>query len=114
MEIYAEQHQIIKSSDGVPLFVLVPWDEYLEAFEGRPDDEVFLPLEVSRAVNLGGKSMVRAWRDHLGLTQEEVAERMKISRAAYAQMEAKGTRPRTTSLKKIASALGVEWEQLKE
>lgn len=114
MNTHTEEHQIIKSPEGLPLFVLVPWEEYQEAFEGRPDEEVFLPIEVSRAVRLEGKSMVRAWRDHLGLTQEDVADRMKISRAAYAQMEAAGTRPRINTLKKIALALGVEWEQLKE
>lgn len=58
--------------------------------------------------------MIRAWREHLGMTQEQVAEGMNVSRAAFAQMEAKGTRPRVGTLKKIATTMGVEWEQLQE
>jgi len=64
--------------------------------------------------NLQGLSLVRAWREHLGLTQEEVARRMGVTRPAYAQMEAKGVRPRVPTLKKIAEAFGVEWEQVRE
>ena len=79
----------------------------------HPNEEVFLPLEVSKIANLEDKSLVRAWREHLALTQAQVAARMEVSRAAYAQMESKTTRLRVATLKKIAAALGVEWEQVR-
>lgn len=40
---------------------------------------------------------------------------MAVTRPAYAQMEAKGVRPRVATLKKkIAAAFEVEWEQVRE
>ncbi len=107
------EYQIIRGPDGAPLYVLVPWEEYEETFGGRPDDEVRIPFEVVEA-NLDGESLVKAWREHLKLTQAEVARRMGVSRAALAQMEAPGVKNRVSTLKKIALAMGVEWEQLRE
>jgi DNA-binding XRE family transcriptional regulator len=108
------EHQVINGPAGNPLFVVVPYGEYLDLVGGRPDEEVFLPFEVSKIANLENKSLVRAWREHLGLTQAEVASRMGVTRAAFAQMEAKGAKLRVATLKKIAAALGVEWEQVRE
>jgi len=107
------EHQVITDLEGAPMFVVVPYAEYLDLVTGRPDEEVFLPLEVSRLANMEGKSLVRAWREHLGLTQAQVASRMEVTRAAFAQMESKTARLRTATLKKIAAALGVEWEQVR-
>jgi len=78
----------------------------------HPDAEVVIPLEVAEA-HLDGASLIRAWREYLKLTQDEVARRMGVSRPAFAQMEAPGVQPRVTTLKKIAVAMGVEWEQLR-
>lgn len=108
------EHQIINDQSGAPMFVVVPYAEYLDLVTGLPDEEVFLPLEVSKIANLEDKSLIRAWREHLGLTQAQVAARMDVSRAAYAQMESKTARLRVSTLRKIAAALGVEWEQLRE
>lgn len=97
------------------MYAIIPWAEYEEKFEGRPDEEVFLPHEVVELMHLGeGMPLIRAWREHLGLTQRDVAGRMGVSQAAYAKMEAAGSTPRVATLKKIAAAMGVEWEQLKE
>ena len=49
---------------------------------------------------------VRAWREHLGLTQAEVARRLGISQSAYAQQEAKEP-VRKSTREKIAKALGI-------
>lgn len=107
------KHQIITSPDGTPLFAVVPWEEYREVFEGRPDDDVTIPHEVIVIEDQTGCSLIRAWREHLGLTQDEVARRMGVSRQAYLQMEALDAKPRVATLKKIAAAMGVEWEQLR-
>jgi transcriptional regulator with XRE-family HTH domain len=64
---------------------------------------------VSAAVD--GASPTRAWREYLRLTQAEVAARMGVSQAAFAQMEA-AKRPRKATLGKIAAGLGVDLEQL--
>jgi hypothetical protein len=53
-------HQIIKAPDGTPLFAVIPWAEYEEVFEGRPDEAVFLPQEVVELVHLKDMSLIRA------------------------------------------------------
>jgi hypothetical protein len=64
---------------------------------------------VSRLVD--GASPVRAWREYLALTPEEVAGRLKITTPAYLQQEL----ARTSSnhlRKQLASALGIYAAQL--
>ncbi|MDR0827387.1 MAG: type II toxin-antitoxin system prevent-host-death family antitoxin [Desulfovibrio sp.] len=107
-------HQIIKQN-GKPVFVVIPYDDYVDIMEGtgsRPDEEVTLPHEVVKLSTLGGLSLVRAWREHLGLTQGEVARRMGISQPAYARIENKDTQPRIATCKRLAEALGIAWDQL--
>lgn len=113
MNARTSEHQIIKAPDGTPLYALVPWEEYEEQFGGRPDEEVLIPHEVVVLVHLHDKPMIRAWREHLGLSQRVVAGRMGVSQPAYAKMEAKGAKPRVATLKKIAAAFGVQWEQIR-
>lgn len=60
-----------------------------------------------------GLSPIRAWREHLGVTREELGARLAVSPAAVAQMEARSARPRAATLKKIGAALGIEWELLR-
>lgn len=64
---------------------------------------------VGKAVD--GQTMLQAWREYLMLTQDEMAERMGITQASYAQIEA-AKRPRKTTLEKAAAALGISLEQL--
>ena len=54
------------------------------------------------------------WRDTSRWWMRGSTRRLSVTRPAYAQMEAKGTNPRVVTLKKIAEAMGVEWEQLRE
>lgn len=106
------KHQIIEHG-GNPMFVIVPYEEYLE-LTGQKEESANIPVEVAEIALLEEKSLIRAWREHLGLTQEEVATRAGISRPAFAQMEAKDAKPRRATLGKIAAALGVKVEQLEE
>ena len=107
-------HQML-THNGKPAFAVIPYAEYLRLMEragGRPDEEVTLPHDVVRMSTLGGMSLIRAWREHLGLTQEEVARRMGITQPAYAKLEDEKARPRIATYKRLATAMGVEWEQL--
>ena len=105
--------QIIKGPDGAPQYVVIPYDEYMESQE-RPDSEVALPLEVVEFSLLEKKGLVRAWREYLKLTQEEVAKRMGVAQSTYAGFEQPGRKLRYSSRVRIAQALGVEPEQLKD
>ena len=74
------------------------------------DDEL-IPLELTERL-LAGENPVKLWRKHRALTQETPARASKISRPMIAAIE---TRQRTGSiatLKKLASALKVDLENL--
>lgn len=64
---------------------------------------------VSRTAD--GAAPLRARREHLGLTQAEVAKRLAIAQSAYAQQE-NSQRLRKASRDKIAAALGIAGIQL--
>ncbi len=101
-------YQTINGADGKPAFVIMPYADF---------------MKISGVITLGmipnavvGKrimdevSMLQAWREYLMLTQTEMAERMGISQAGYAQIAA-AKRPRKATPEK-AAALGISLEQL--
>jgi Helix-turn-helix len=71
-----------------------------------------VPNEVVNLACERGMSPMAAWREHLALTQAEVAARIGITQAAYAQME-RVMLPRKATLEKAAEAMGLEAEQLR-
>lgn len=99
--------QTIKGPDGAPAFVVVPYDDFLRRFAHEAG---LIPHEVVSAT-VDGASPMKAWREHLGLTQAEVAQRLGVSQAAYAQTEA-AARPRKTTVARVAKALRIAVEQL--
>ena len=103
------KHQIIKK-DGEPLFVIVTYEEYLQ-FK-KPGEKVYFPHEVVEKSVVEEKGLVRAWREYKGISQGEMAKRMGITQAAYSQMEKSKAKLRKNTLARIATALGVDIEQL--
>ncbi len=100
--------QIIKGIDGKPAFVVVPYSDWVAR---RDREQSLVPNEVVTLVFDRNRTPIRAWREHFGLTQAEVAAKCGISQSAYAQMEA-AENPRPATRKKIAAALGITTEQL--
>lgn len=120
MSIHTDQHsqailerqisyQTIKDSSGAIQYVVVPYEEFLR-LENK--QEHWVPNEVVERVIMGKLTPIRAWREQLGLTQAEVAARMEISQAAFAQLEAPGTKPRKSTLRRVAQAFDIQLEQL--
>ena len=108
-------HQVI-THHGVPVAVVVPYKEYAAAFGFEAPQEAqepTVPHEVAARVLKEQVSPIRAWREHLGLTQAEVSARMEVSQSAFAQMEAPEAKPRMSTLKKVATALGIAPAHLK-
>jgi predicted transcriptional regulator len=100
--------QIINGPDGKPAFVVVPYDAYIEQYGcGRE----LIPNEVAGLVLKNGMTPMRAWREHLGLTQAELAGRLSITQSAFAQLEV-SERPRKSTLRRVADALGIAVSQL--
>jgi DNA-binding XRE family transcriptional regulator len=81
-----------------------------ETTAGQHDEQQLIPHDVvSRAID--GATPARAWREHLGFTQAEMAERLGVTEAAYARLEnvvALSARSR----ERIATALGTTPGQL--
>ena len=69
-----------------------------------------IPHEVVSHI-VDGATTVRAWREHLNLTQDEVAKRLGISQPAFAQQESVA-KPRRATREKIAAAFGIHADQL--
>lgn len=101
--------QILKDPAGHPAFAVIPYAEYL-SLSGQQSKPT-IPNEVVGKVVLDGVSPLRAWREYLGLTQAEVAQRLGISQPAYAVQE-NSEKLRKTSRARIAQALGVAFEQI--
>lgn len=100
--------QVLKDAKGKPAFVVIPYAEYLSLSKQHTPT---IPNAVVNKVVNKEMTPIRAWREHLGLTQIEVAQRLGISQSAYAQQEAKEPARKTTR-ENIAKALGIVPEQL--
>jgi predicted transcriptional regulator len=106
--------QVIVGSDGKPEFAVIPFAEYeglvSDARSTKARKKELIPHEVV-GLMVSGMSAARAWREHFGLSQAEVAKRLKISQAALSQIES-AKAPRAATLKKLARALSVSVDQL--
>jgi len=69
-----------------------------------------VPREVTRRI-ADGVPPLRAWREHLGLTQQDVATRLGAGKSTYAAQE-NSARLREKTVERIAKALGINSQQL--
>ncbi|WP_263082135.1 helix-turn-helix domain-containing protein [Endozoicomonas sp. Mp262] len=107
--------QIIHHS-GKPAFAVVPYDMWLSMTKGTSSEEkeqVYFPHEVI-GFQLKGDSLIAAWRKFRKLTQLDLADKLGISQSAMAQMEKTDSRPQEKTLDKLAQALGIHIDQLRE
>jgi DNA-binding XRE family transcriptional regulator len=101
-------YQTILGADGQPAFVVVPYYDFVHSQAFVPKDGIPHAV-VSNAID--GMTMLQAWREHLLLTQDEMAARMGISQSGYAQIEV-AKRPRKATLQKASAAMGITVGQL--
>ena len=120
--------QIITNRDREPAFAVIPYDEYralmegLEWFEDLRDSKAFeeklargeeevVPAEVVERL-VGGESPVKVWREHRGLTQGDLGEKVGLSGSYLSQIES-GKREGTVRVyTALARALGVDVDDL--
>lgn len=118
--------QVIKK-DGQNEWAIVPYAEYqklLDAWEMLEDIRAFdeakadieageelIPSQVAYAL-LGGQNPVRVWREHRGLTQQQLAETAGISKPYLSQIESGKRNGSTDVLLQIAHGLNVDLEEL--
>jgi len=108
---FAAANQQIVTFQGRPVAVVLPYEEYLALLASSAPAAVSgTPQEVMRKRYIEGKSLIQAWREHLDLSQKEVAQKLGITQAAYQQMEKKSARPRKNTLIKLAQAFALDPE----
>lgn len=112
MNVHTDAQIIMQ--EGRPAFVVIPYSDYLRLRRPFvPDDGESVPNDVVWLTIDKGYTLVRAWREYLGLSQKEVAERMGITQAALSQMESGEKKLQMATLEKLATALGVTTEQIR-
>ncbi|MDR1396904.1 MAG: helix-turn-helix domain-containing protein [Desulfarculales bacterium] len=99
------------SQNGRVVSVIVPIEDYLALREDSP--MTYIPEAVADAIILNQIKPLKAWREYKNFSQEEIAQRMGITRSAYAHTEA-SARPRKPTLESAAQALGIDDKQLIE
>lgn len=97
--------------NGKPAFAVIPYEEYLSLL---PPENVTIPHEVVGLIVRDGMNLVKAWRTYLGLTQAQVAGKAGISQAALSQMEKGKKNLRARTLEKLATAMGLKSEQVRD
>lgn len=103
-------YQIIEQ-EGKPAFAVVPYEQFKVFIDN--EDELTIPHEVARAVAVDDKSMLKAWREHLNLSQSDLAEKAGMTQPAIAQLENSESNMREVTLKKLALAMAIEVDQLR-
>ncbi len=112
MSVHTDPQIIIQN--GKPAFAVIPWGKYQELIHNQTEadeSEVWFPNEVVKA-NVRGETLAKAWREYFKLTQKELAEKAGMKQSALARLENGNSKPRNSTLKKIAEALGIELDQL--
>lgn len=109
MNTHIEYQIINKNSE--PEYAVIPYGAFLYLMSQLKQIDT-IPHEVVGLVIKKDISMLQAWREHLGLTQQVLADRMGITQAAYSQMESKNAKLRKATLKKLADAMELLPEQL--
>jgi DNA-binding XRE family transcriptional regulator len=122
-----EEVQIIER-DGKPEWAILPYEEYLQLLEQAElledirdfdeisaaierGDEELIPAEVVNAI-LDGKNPIKVWREYRGLTQQQLADKARISKPYLSQIETWKRTGATSVLSAIAKALDVTLEQV--
>jgi DNA-binding XRE family transcriptional regulator len=122
-----ENFQLIERN-GKPEWAVLPYDEYLKLVEQaetledirdydsakaalkKGEDEI-IPSALVYAI-LDGKNPIKVWREYRGLTQQQLADKAKISKPYLSQIET-GKRTGTTEiLSTIAKALDVSLDEV--
>ena len=102
--------------EGNPAFVLIPFDVFrkIRPFLDHEATRLAIPHKIVKRNVIDGVPMIKAWREHLGMTQQELAKKADVTQPAIAKPERSAAKPRQATLKKLAMAMNITTEQLEE
>jgi DNA-binding XRE family transcriptional regulator len=112
MNVHITNVQVIKQN-GIPAFAVIPYEDYL-AIMPKDVENDSVPQAVAEKAILDDIPLIKAWRLYLGLSQKDVAIKAGISQAALSQMERTENPNRTSTLIRLAAAMGLTVEQLRD
>lgn len=93
-------------------FVMLPYDEFMSKFI-TPVEGGLIPHHIVVRHTLNDVSLIKCWREYLGLTQSDLAKKSGVKQSAIARIESSvDYRPRKTTLEKLANAMNLSLEQL--
>ncbi len=124
-----EEIQIIER-DGKPEWAVLPYEHYLQLLEQAEliedirdfdrinaaierGEEELIPAEVVYAI-LDGASPIKVWREHRGLTQQQLADAAGISKPYLSQIETGKRKGTMEILSAIAKTLNVSLDEIIE
>ncbi len=94
-------------------YAVLPLEQFTALVEQAGEaDALTLPHEVVSRYLTEDVPLIRAWREYLSVSQQELANRLSVSQSQIAQWERPEAQPRHATLKKIAGALGIHVRQL--
>ncbi len=114
---------------GKPEYAVVPIDEYQQLLEAAEDlDELIafdsavremqagydelVPQDIAKRLMSGDERPLKVWREYRGLTQTDLATKAGISQGQVAQMESGKRAGKVSVIRKLASALDVDLDDL--
>jgi DNA-binding XRE family transcriptional regulator len=102
--------------EGNTAFVLIPFDVFrkIRPFLDHEATHLAIPHKIVKRNVIDGVPMIKAWREHLGMTQQELAKKADVTQPAIAKLERSAAKPRQATLKKLAMAMNITTEQLEE
>lgn len=115
--------QVLKDKKGRPTHAVVPWKEYQALTNGDAEDaalvklgeaaagEPTFPSSVMRRIVFDRENTVKVIREHRGMSQRELAARVKSTAAYISQIE-NGRPAGRAMLSKLSKALGVSIDLL--
>lgn len=105
--------QIIECEEQPRLAVITypDWQRVMAYVLITANKQLDIPTAVLLKVLRSRVTPIRAWREHLDLTQQEMADRLDISQAAYSQLERRCS-PRVVTVNQVACAMGISVAQL--
>jgi DNA-binding XRE family transcriptional regulator len=84
----------------------------IRAYDGvKARNEETVPFEMAKRL-IAGESPIRVWREHRGLTITELASKTGLSRSHLAQVESGKRRGSGDALRAIATALGLDLDDI--
>lgn len=120
--------QIIEK-EGKPEYAVIPYEDYQKLLElaedasdltdadkamgelARGEDEL-VPAEVTERLLSGNEHPLKVWREHRGMTQEELGATANVGKSYISQIEAFKKVGSVSVLRALAAAVGTDMDDL--